>query len=152
LHIHITWHEIPPFNDNHHILRAWQHSDNKLTLIIEKSNGEHTLFERFTFVKKDIIQTDELPDIIFNKNEEQVYFKNKKYAAVSIENKPELRTIIYYDSSFKKDKNYLNAALTSISEYTDIQIDVKEKIKNGTSGFHLNEAADAVFYFEMPLY
>jgi len=74
LHTHITWHEIPPFNDNHHILRAWQHSDNKLTLIIEKSNGEHTLFEKFTFVKKDIIQTDELPDIIFNKNEEQVFY------------------------------------------------------------------------------
>jgi len=150
---HITWHEIPAKNDTHHILRAWQTSDDKLALIIGKSNEEQSVFERFIFGEKEVIQIDNLPDIIIEKNERLVYFKNKKNTAVSIENTPKLNAIIFYDNSFRKDRNYLVAALKSISEYTDIQINIKkERIESDGLNFNLNEAADAVFYLsEKPL-
>jgi len=147
---HITWHEIPPKNDTYHILRAWHESGSKLALIIGKSDEEYTTFKRYVFRKKDVIhviQSDELPDIIFDKNEELIYFKNKKNTIVSVEKKPKLNAIIFYDNSFRKDRNYLVAALKSVSEYTDIQIDIKkERIENGGLDFNLNEEPDAVFW------
>ncbi len=144
---HITWHEIPTVNDNYHIIRAWQESDNKVSLIIGKSNEEQTVFEQFIFVEKDLIQTKDLPDIIINKNERKAHFKDQKNTAVQIEDTPKLNVAIYYDSQFKKDRNYLYAALKSIAEYTDIQIDIKRKrIKRGTSDLGLNEEIDAVFW------
>ncbi len=154
---HITWHEIPAKNDTYHILRAWQESDSKLALIIGKGDEERTTFKRYIFRKKDVIQNDELPDIIYEGNEQLIYFKNKKNATVQIENKPKLNTIIFYDNSFRKDRNYLIAALKSISEFTDIQIDIKKEriIAEAQS---LNPAllrledSDAVFWLsEKPL-
>jgi len=124
---HITWHEISAKNDSYHILRAWQESDSKSALIIGKGDEERTTFKRYTFRKKNVIESDELPDIIYEENEELIHFKNKKNATIQVENKPKLNAIIFYDNSFRKDKNYLIAALKSISEFTDIQIDIKKE-------------------------
>ncbi len=148
---HITWHEIPPKNDTHHILRAWQESDSKLALIIGKSDEEQTTFKRYIFRKKALIQSDELPNIIYAENDELIYFRNKKNATVQVENKPKLNVIIFYDNSFKRDRNYLIAALKSISEFTDIQIDIKkERIISKAAGLNpqlLRLAdSDAVFW------
>ncbi len=147
LPMHIRWHEIPPKNDAYHMLHAWEESDSKLAVIVGKSDEEHTTFKRYIFRKKAPIQSDELPDIIYEENEQLIYFKNKKNTFVLLENKPKLNAIIFYDNLFKKDRNYLIAALKSISEFTDIQIDIrKEKIGNEDLDFNLNEEPDAVFY------
>ena len=153
---HIVWHEIPPKDDTYHILRAWQESDSKLALIIGKSDEEHTIFKQYIFRKKALIQSDELPDIIYEENDELIYFKNEKNATIQIEDKPQLSAIIFYDNSFRKDRNYLIAALKSISEFTDIQIDIKKepivKAQGLNPEFLQLADSDAVFWLsEKPL-
>jgi len=144
---HIMWHEIPPKNDAYHIVRAWEESDGKLALIIGKSDEEHTTFNRYIFRKKALIQSEELPDIVFEENEQLIYLKNKKSEAIQIENKLKLNATIFYDNSFKKDRNYIIAGLKSIAEFTDIQINIKkERIRTDGLNFNLNEEPDAVFW------
>ena len=143
----ITWHEIPQKNDSYHILSAWQISNDELALIIGKGQEDMTTFRQYNFAQKALMKSEELPDIIFEEATKSVYFKHQKKQAIPIQNQARLNAVIFYDNSFKRDRNYLIAALESISKYTDIQINIKkERLSKSALNIEINEATNAVFW------
>ncbi len=164
LSMHINWLEVPAKDDHYQLIRAWRPARKKLTFLYGKSNAEQTVFEQIVFDIKDSkntqsisFKTYDLPDVIVDLNDNKAWFQQQK-DSIFIEESIVLNVAVKADRKYKKDREYIRAALKAVSQYTGIELRWKKvEDKDVDAVFWLSEevvpneisaSASRLFLFE----
>jgi len=144
INYHLDWWPLPYEKTSTHLAKAIQKEYEELELILGRSNEQISQWENFIIKDKDskTIEINNYPTIEKLKKNTQLIMEGQQ-ESVALENADSLSVLIIYDSNYRKDVRYLEAALRVVNAVKSTVLSTKSLL---SSKFETaNMKADWVF-------